>query len=233
MMIGQVIHDEYLQHLFEANGHVSSFSCKQLKQFTYRRKTTINSKSKLDLYKTERMPTLEEIIQFLEPTKLKLMIEIKERIRYKEMSRSIHRLYQKYPFLYSRSYCASFQPLNLYEIRLLNPHIITGFLFVHDLTTHLIRNADQLGKKVPIYIKYNLPLRYFIDRALLWLGSPAGLKLLGCNLVCMEQHEVSALTLEQYHKNDIIVAVWVVNTAEQKSWLKNIGATIITDYQFS
>ena len=160
------------------------------------------------------------------------MIEIKETHEIPEMAKIINNLYEQYPFLYERSYCAAFHPYNLYSIRRLNPKITTAFLFIPNVTKILIRNANQTTKPLPKYFVSNVILRWMIDSTLMWFGTPMGLKFLGADLACIEQRQISQNLLDDYKNTDIIVCAWCVNESEQKRWLKTNDVTIITDTLF-
>lgn len=161
------------------------------------------------------------------------VIEIKETRKIPEMAKIIDHLFQQYPFLYDRAYCAAFHPYNLYSIRRLNPRITTAFLFVPNLTKYLIHNASQTPRPLPRYFIENVILRWMIDSLFMWFGSPAGLKFLGANLACIEHRQVSLSLVEQYKKAKIVVCAWCVNEPEQGRWLKANGVTIITDTLFA
>jgi hypothetical protein len=68
--IPMVNHDGYLGHTFsESQEFISSLTCEQLKKLKYLKK---NKRDIYDHIGCETIPTLEEVIIFLEPTKLKL-----------------------------------------------------------------------------------------------------------------------------------------------------------------
>ncbi|CAF1385094.1 unnamed protein product, partial [Didymodactylos carnosus] len=212
--------------------YVSQYTCAELQQMRFIRKSKKKSTAKLDIYETEYVPTLEEVIKFLEPTHLKIMIEIKESGNIKKMSLIINELYEKYPYLYERSFCASFDPRNLYAIRLLNLRIITGFIFVKYFTADLINDAAKTSKPISMIFQNNLILRYILDELFWWLGTPRGLKLMGCNIACLENTEINDRLIDVYKQNKLVLAVWTVNTLEQKMWLKSRKVSIITDIHF-
>ncbi|CAF1359750.1 unnamed protein product, partial [Adineta ricciae] len=228
--IPMVSHDGYLEHTFaNCREFISSLTCEQLKQFKYWKK---NKRDIYDQIGCETIPTLEEVIIFLESTKLKLMIEIKETRKIPEISKIINDLYVRYPFLYERAYCAAFHPYNLYSIRRLNPRITTAFLFVPDITKYLIRNASQTPHPFPKFFIDNVLLRWIIDSIMMWFGTPAGLKFLGADLACVEQRQVSQNFLDEYKNQRFIVCAWCVNEREQYQWLRANGVSIITDTLF-
>ena len=68
--IAMINHDGYLEHTFANCGeYLSSLTCEQLKNLRYFKK---NKRDIYDQIGCEVIPTLEEVILFLEPTKLKL-----------------------------------------------------------------------------------------------------------------------------------------------------------------
>jgi glycerophosphoryl diester phosphodiesterase len=160
------------------------------------------------------------------------VIEIKERHKIPEMAKIINNLYKQYPFLYERAYCAAFHPYNLYCIRRLNSRIITAFLFVPDITAYLIRSGNQTPRPLPTYFTENVIIRWIIDSIFAWFGTPRGLKFIGADLACVEQHHISQNLLNDYNKAGIIVGAWNVNESEQRRWLKANEVTIITDTLF-
>ncbi len=160
------------------------------------------------------------------------MIEIKEINKISEMAKIIDNLYKQYPFLYNRAYCAAFHPNNLYSIRRLNPYITTALLFVPNLTTYIIRNANQTPEPKSTFFIKNFILRWTIDSLSMWFSSPIGLKFLGANLVCVEHHQISQNFVDEYSKAGIILCAWCVNEPEQQRWLKANRVTIITDTLF-
>ncbi len=160
------------------------------------------------------------------------MIEIKEVHKISEMAKIINDLYQRYPFLYNRAYCAAFHPYNLYAIRRLNPYITTALLFVPNLTKYIIRYTNQTPKPTSNFLIKNLILRWTLDSVFMWFASPIGLKFLGADIACIEHHQISQNFLDEYKKSKIIVCAWCVNEPEQRRWLKTNGVTIITDTLF-
>lgn len=73
-LIPMVNHDGYLEHTFaDCKQFIYSLTCEQLKQLRYYKK---NKRDIYDQINCEIIPTLEEVIIFLEPTNLKLSIII-------------------------------------------------------------------------------------------------------------------------------------------------------------
>ncbi|CAF2147239.1 unnamed protein product [Rotaria magnacalcarata] len=229
--IPMISHDGYLEHTFaNCPQFISSLTCSELKQLKYLKK---NKRDVYDHIGCETIPTLEEVIIFIQSTKLKLMIEIKEIHKKKEMAKIINDLFERYPFLYDRAYCAAFHPSNLYEIRRLNSSIATAFLFVSNITTYIIRNANKTPHPSSTFFIQNVILRWIIDSFFLFLSKPIGLRFLGANLICIERREISQNLLDTYNNAQIIVCAWCVNETEERRWLKTNGVTVITDTLFN
>ncbi|CAF4009151.1 unnamed protein product [Rotaria sordida] len=228
--IPMVNHDAYLEHTFaNCQQFISSLTCAELKQLKYLKK------NKSDIYNQigcEIISTLEEVIIFLEPTKLKLIIEIKELNKKDEMAKIINNLFERYPFLYDRAFCAAFHPYNIYAIRRLNPSIATGFISVPDITTLIILNAHHTPRPLPIFLIHNVILRWIIDSFFMLLATPTGLKFLGADIICIEHRQVSQNFLDKYKKAQIVVCAWCVNQPEQRQWLAANGVSVITDTLF-
>jgi glycerophosphoryl diester phosphodiesterase len=73
-LIPMVSHDGYLEHTFaECKQFLSSLTCEQIKKLKYLKK---NKRDIYDQIGCEIIPTLEEVIIFLEPTNLKLSKKI-------------------------------------------------------------------------------------------------------------------------------------------------------------
>lgn len=69
-LVPMVNHDGYLERTFaQCREYISSLTCEQLKRLKYLKK---NKRDVYDQLASEIIPTLEEVIVFLEPTKLKL-----------------------------------------------------------------------------------------------------------------------------------------------------------------
>ncbi|CAF0979522.1 unnamed protein product [Didymodactylos carnosus] len=228
--IPMVIHDTWLHQIFDnCHGKVSDYTCAELKTFLFKRKIVKTDMEKNDLYKTERILTLEEAIQFLQGTQLKVVIDIKEVKHLKLMASIIDKFYRQYPFLYERSCCASFLPISLYYLRLLNPRIITALVYLEQTTDGLIRVTDDLGKPLPAFVKYNIFFKLVIDNICQLFATPLALRFVGANIILIQKDGISGNVINKYRENDIIVAVWCANTKEEKNWFKSQGVTIIAD----
>jgi len=252
--VPMVSHDPSLYRHFAGDGLICDKTVAELKKISYRSKphmpskltTEQNAYEKVELeegrtlidpkyVESERMPTLEEVLILLEREcpHMKCMIEVKERTHIPAICAAIKALYDKYEWMYSRCFVASFNPIALYRIRLLDERIVTSFLFVRDATAHLIKNARDANIYIPEWFIHNYPLRWLMDDLLWSLGSnPWGLRFLGAN---MSGCEVNCLTSNQIKKekfHHIVTTAWVANDEIQKEWLLRQGVTVITDIQF-
>ena len=165
---------------------------------------------------------------------MKLMIEVKERTRVSEVCRELSALYRAKPWMYERCFVASFNPMVLYQLRRLEPNVVTSFLFINECTGHLIKGARDLKISIPAWFEFNYPVRWLIDDLIWNLGTTRiGLNLLGVNLSACEVKALTENQIRNDRMNGIITSTWVANNEQQKEWLLQMGVTVITDVQFS
>lgn len=253
--VAMVNHDPKLFRHFESDAEIANLTCAQIKQIKFLREPVLPAQLDPrtqkyeraerathrecihpDYIRTERMPTLEEVLTLVRtefPTK-KIMIEVKERLRVQQMAQELSRLFQSQKeWMYTHAFVAAFNPWMLYSLRRIDSEIVTSFLFINDLTRNLLKNAADMRYPVPGWIAHNLPLRWIIDDCIWELGTnPRGLRFLGANLSACE---VKALTENQIRRDraaGIITSTWCANNAHQKEHLLQLGVTVITDLQF-
>lgn len=254
--VPMVNHDPDVFRHFDGQGLVSSMTCSQLQALKYLRtplypshmdsvnhayeKAEIRQVGGLpeiheDYLKTERMPTLYEVLDLLEKDAphMKCMIEVKERVQLAPMAACLARLYTERPWMYERCFVASFNPVFLYKLRQADARIVTSFLFVGEFTRHLARGARELRIPLPWWFENLAPIRWMMDDVWWWLGTnPAGLRFLGCNLSACEVKDLTENQIRRDRAAGILTSTWVVNHAPQKEWLLQQGVTVITDLQF-
>lgn len=205
---------------------------------------------------SQRMPTFRQVVELMSlmynpaknpnidqfPKKV-LMIEVKEQRRVKELCVKLKALFDEFPFLYEHAFVAAFNPYVIYQTRLVSPHIVTSFLFVHDLSTHLIRNATDHHIPLPVWFVKNPLLQVVIDEVLYFMGThTVGLKFLGANLSAGQNKSLTEVTVAHYKATPlqttdgqpvhVVPTTWVVNNRAQKEWLQSLGVTCITDVAF-
>ena len=102
------------------------------------------------------------------------------------MAKAINDLFERFPFLYERAFCAAFHPYNLYAIRRLNPFITTAYIVAPNITTYAIRNASRTPRPVSVFLVKNVLFRWLIDSFFIWISTPSILKSMGADLICIE-----------------------------------------------
>ena len=114
-----VIHDEKVNRTTNGKGYVKDLTLAEIKK--------LDAGSKVNpLFKGERVPTLEEVIQLLEPTNLKLNIELKSNVfPYYGMDMEVLKLVEKYG-MQNRMIISSFDHETLWRIAKVAPHIETA-----------------------------------------------------------------------------------------------------------
>ena len=184
--VAMVNHDPKLFRHFEADGEISKYTAEEIKQIKFLREPILPVKLDPQMQKyeraergahrtaihpdyvrTERMPTLEEVLTMvrLEFPSKKIMIEVKERLRVQDMAKEIVRLFKaQAQWMYSHAFVAAFNPWLLYSLRKLDGEIVTSFLFINDLTKNLLKNAEDMKYRVSPWIRWNLPLRWIIGQ---------------------------------------------------------------------
>lgn len=216
---------KYLRHPV-AHGDAASTSSQSSK------KGGSSSVQPLEYYESEVMPTLEDVIKLvLAHPRLKLMIEVKEQRSKKQLAAAIVALYKRYPALYERAWVAAFDPRNLYYLRQLDGNIVTAFLCVHNLCTHLIKNVHKMRLSVPFWLR-NVLVQRVMDEALYTLGtSPRLLNWLGCNMSALWVQDLNDTLIQRYKEGNIVCSTWTVNSRPQKQYLMSAGVTVISDIQ--
>ena len=117
-----VIHDEKVNRTTNGKGYVKDLTIEQIKE--------LDAGSKFNpLFKGEKIPLLEEVIQLIEPTNLKLNIELKSDVfPYYGMDMEVLKLVEKYGMQH-RTIISSFDHETLKRIAEVAPHIVTAPLF--------------------------------------------------------------------------------------------------------
>ena len=117
-----VIHDEKVNRTTNGKGYVKEMTVEQIKE--------LDAGSKFNpLFKGEKIPLLEEVVQLIEPTNLKLNIELKSDVfPYYGMDMKVLKLVEKYG-IQNRTIISSFDHETLTRIAEVAPHIETAPLF--------------------------------------------------------------------------------------------------------
>ncbi len=117
-----VIHDEKVDRTTNGKGYVKDMTIEEIK--------ALNAGSKFNpLFEGEKIPLLEEVMQLLEPTNLKLNIELKSDVfSYYGMDMKVLKLVEKYN-MQQRTIISSFDHETLTRIAEVTPHIETAPLF--------------------------------------------------------------------------------------------------------
>lgn len=111
-----VIHDETLDRVCrgKASGYVKDYTLEELK--------------KLDVGEGEKIPTLEEVVRLLEPTGLRINVELKTGIfRYEGIEEKVLELLKRYDIC-DRIWCSSFNHLSVMKMKELCSSMKCGFL---------------------------------------------------------------------------------------------------------
>lgn len=171
-----VHHDETVDRMFEGKGYIKKLTLEQIKELTI----------KDDEYKDNpecKIPTLDEVLELIEPTNLNLNIELKNnKIAYKDIEKDVVALVKKYK-MEKRVVISTFNVKSLKKLSKLNSKIKTAYL-VSALTFKRggLKKALKTCKDCKctyIHPSYDLVNKEFVDEA---------------------------------HKKDILVQVYTVNS---------------------
>lgn len=217
---------------FEQSGTINDMTVKELKSIKYLSTphSTSGHPTVIDpnFIESERMPTLEEVVRLLEKEAphMKMMIEVKERANVKGMCQALKNMYATNKWMYDRCFVASFNPFILYQLRRIDPDIVTSFLFIDNWSSHLLKNARDVRIEIPFWLKYNYPLHWILDDVIWSLGtSVIGLSCLGANLSACEVKALTHAQIRYERENGIITSTWVANNEQQKEWLLQQGVS--------
>jgi glycerophosphoryl diester phosphodiesterase len=184
----------------------------------------------LKLSQTEEpCPTLEEVIQVLnepEHDGIIFMIEIKEHHRPEEMARRVIALYDKYPWLYKRAYVASFIPQAVYQVRKLQPAIVSMLLVRKNMIATW--GSEPLIPQ-PGIVKLLTPV---LD-LLIWFCFNSWLpSFLGVGIIGIHDHLISSEYVKYWQSRGYGVNVWTVNNKAQRDYFRSLGASVTTDFVY-
>ncbi len=115
-----IIHDESVDRTSDHKGLVKSFTLNELKQFNFNNHNPE--------YPVCRIPTLEEVIQLIKPTDLRINIELKNGIFvYEGIEQKVLDLVRKYD-MEDRVIYSSFNHYSIVKVKQMKPDAYCGFL---------------------------------------------------------------------------------------------------------
>lgn len=131
-----VIHDEKINRTSNGSGFVVDYTLEELRQYNYNRTKPV--------YKQVAIPTLEEVLQLIKPTRLVLNIELKTSINFYEgIEQDVVKLVQQYD-MQDRVIYSSFNHESVLRVKALDDKAITAFLY-SDGIANVAQYAAQYG----------------------------------------------------------------------------------------
>ncbi len=116
-----VIHDETINRTSDGTGAVNSYTLEELRKFNY-------NKTHQE-YERADIPTLEEVLEFLKPTDMKLNIELKTNINfYPGIETDVVAMVKKYDMA-DRVVYSSFNHVSVLRVKQIMPEAKCGFLY--------------------------------------------------------------------------------------------------------
>lgn len=131
-----VIHDERIDRTSNGSGFVVDYTLEELRRYNYNRTKPA--------YKQVAIPTLEEVLQLIKPTKLVLNIELKTSINFYEgIEEDVVQLVQRYE-MQDRVIYSSFNHESVLRVKALDRQVVTAFLYA-DGIAEVAKYASSYG----------------------------------------------------------------------------------------
>lgn len=120
-----VTHDDDVKRVTYHEGAVSSMTLEQLKKLDF--------SNKMAAYAGEKIPTFEEVLQLVKPTKMRINVELKTNWENPDgLEEATQALVEKYGMT-ERVMYSSFNHLSLVQIKKIAPKMLCGILYSHKL----------------------------------------------------------------------------------------------------
>lgn len=129
-----VIHDETIDRVSNGHGRVVDYTLKELKQYTFNKTHPA--------YQDCRIPTLEDVLKLMKPTRMTVNIELKTGVNFYDgiedsVLRLVDRLQMQEQVIYS-----SFNHYSVMKVKELCPNAHVGFLYSNG-TLHMAEYAKE------------------------------------------------------------------------------------------
>lgn len=148
-----VIHDETLERTTTGIGNIQDHNLKELREFDAGIKFS-------EQFKGERIPVLDEVLDFIKDKEIRLNIEIKNGpVFYKGIEEKTAVLIDKYDY-YEKVIVSSFDHNSLKRIKLINPKIHTAILYGCEIV-----DFDEYVKKLQVSAVH--PHHYWVTNELI------------------------------------------------------------------
>lgn len=193
-----VIHDNYLARLTRKFGRVSKLDLKELRRFKVR--------------KTEKIPTLAEVLDKILGSGISLNIELKS----KHSAQIVVQTLRDYKINFDNVMISSNHPSEIRTVKYLEPQITTALIFRSS-------NAINIWLVLDFLAILFLPItKYYI----IWVVRHSNADYLSINHRLLNRGKVALL-----RKHDIKICAWTVNSTKKIEYLKRLGIDgIITNY---
>jgi len=188
-----VFHDHNLERSTKLNKNLASCTYDEIKHLTIKDSSCA-------------IPRLEEALEALKDSSLKIVLDVRTSKKSREIARQITQLIKKYD-LYFRVCLSSFYPLFLYRLRKIEPKILTTLAFK------------------PCWRKSYIENKIYYASMNTWLPF-----LLRVGMVALHKDTVCKHIVKKWEKKGIDVSAWTINNKCQKHFLREIvDCSIITD----
>ncbi|XP_003741248.1 glycerophosphodiester phosphodiesterase 1 [Galendromus occidentalis] len=177
-----------------------------------------------DLFKNEKVPTIDESVREALDLGLKIIIDVKD---YDDRAVDyILSLYDKYPSLKNEAIVCSFYPQLVYKVRSKRSEIVTALIWRRNFVAYY----DVEGKKPRFQ---NSPFRQFIaeilDPILEWSLHNFLWHLAGVSAVSIHKDHISKDYVDFWKARNMRVLSWTPNNPVEKEFLMHLNVSVITD----
>jgi glycerophosphoryl diester phosphodiesterase len=189
------------------------------------------------------IPTLEQMLDHVMSIRpdAKLFIEVKElgSLKSKLVAQKVSQCFKKYKQLYTQAVVASFSPVALYQMRSVDPDVVTALIYTKGMIQGFIKytamtNQDTTTQKsTNLRQQLKLQIASVLDKLLYWSTITWIPSFIGAGVMSMNNEIAKSLShVVWMQQRGYTVSVWTVNDPSQKSTLQQLGASVTTDFLF-
>jgi glycerophosphoryl diester phosphodiesterase len=233
-----VFHDGICDRVLEGSGRVKDYTFAELQAMPYKRCGNIDVKiddggwdvSEELNERSDRVPSIEQLILFAKRKGLKLFIELKEVRKTIKILHRINELWAKYD-LYDTCVLCTFNPYHLFVFRLLysKSNILTCMHYCTGcIEWYNEEKSEEMKLPGPLDCK---PVRWIADQ-LLFLTAPYLAEFIGVDMVGIWVENIARDRIKWHQERGCAVNCWTVNTELEKKLWQSHGVIVTTDFMF-
>ncbi|GFR33160.1 glycerophosphodiester phosphodiesterase 1 [Trichonephila clavata] len=217
--IAVLFHDETMERTTNGIGTLASKTFSEIRELD-----AASNHIYRDRFKGEKIATLEEGIEECLKLKMKLILDVKE---YDSRAVAIvSEMFTKHKELYKQALVASFYPSFIYQLRRVDPKIVTALTF----RPKFISLTDITNGKPRFDSLWKNKLAVVGDVVLEWAFHNILWYMTGASAVLIHKDYLSAEYVRMWGARNIQVIAWTPNHRLEKEYLRKVlNITYITD----